>query len=90
MTNKQLLKIYEKFKKSTNYTLNDVYKNYSYEKQRIYDYWKNIFNNDKHAFNFRIVNYNTCIFTIGFEIIENNSVYFVYITPTAQRKIKVY
>ena len=75
---------YNHYNNSYNYNLNDVYGNFSGNKQRAFNYCVDLM--DKYnGTNGKIIGYNSNVFSYGFEIEKDNKKYFAYITKTYNR-----
>ena len=85
---KTLKSAYARYQQSSNYTLRDCYENYSYAKERAFNYCKELcekFNGN----DLKIISYNTFGFSCGFVgLIENKKV-FVYITKDYDRFLEL-
>lgn len=80
---------YERYQQSTDYTLDSVYGKYSIYKKRAFEWCEDVMKNHK-GFSLKIISYNTCIFTCGFEFFdENGKRFFCYITPSYIRKCEI-
>lgn len=75
--NKRQNYIYEKYCESMNVTLRDVYNNYSVYKERAYERCTKRFL-DMQGQRFRIISFNSQMFSIGFRYYENNKLMFHY------------
>lgn len=85
---KTLKQAYKNYTQSSNYDLNDIYKSYSYEKTRAFDYCKTL--KEKYNGNdLKIINGNTFAFTAGFTYHneQDNKNYFVFITKAQNRQL---
>lgn len=75
---------YRRYQRTANEKLSDVYGRYSSEKEKAYNYCKELqykYNGER----FRILSSNTCIFTVGFTGYIDGIKHFFYITPTYDR-----
>ena len=76
---KTLKQAYSFYMQSSNYDLNNIYKSYSYEKTRAFDYCKTL--KEKYNGNdLKIINGNTFTFSAGFTFKQDNKKIFCYIT----------
>lgn len=82
-------KYYEAFMRSDDDNLYKVYGRASHEKWNIYERWHNKFCDTVGAYRFRIITYNTFIFTLGWMIQKDNKKVFVYITPSGVTEVDV-
>lgn len=79
--NKQMRHIYNVYKASILYCLEDCYNNHSYSKQRAYNYCIELLKK-YNGYNGKIIGYNCMQFSYGFEYEDTNGLHFVYITKT--------
>lgn len=89
-TSKVIKTAYEQYKKSHLYTLNDCYQNASYNKQRAYNYCRELaHNHDSYIVGepLKIIGYNSQTFSVGFVGIINGKKAFFYITKSYDRYI---
>lgn len=84
--NKQLKNVYRSYERSDYYTLNDLYKNASYYKQKAYNYCRDLYR-QLNGFDFKIIGGNCMTFSVGFKFYEDNKTYFAYITKDYDRQI---
>lgn len=83
--NKQIENAMRMHKMSNAYSLSDCYNNYSYAKEKAYNYCKDL-QAQYNGYNFMIISYNTMQFSAGFYYIDNdNKHHFVYITKSYDR-----
>ncbi len=77
-----------RYEKSSWYGLADAYGRYSYNKERAWQYCKNLMEK-KDGYGLKIISKNTFIFTAGFEFTdpETGVVKFMYITPTYDTEV---
>lgn len=75
--------VYQRYTYSDDTQLRDVYGRYSDKKARAYDYCRNLMLKYD-GYDFRIISYNTFMFTCGFMFHDpaTNELMFAYITPT--------
>ena len=78
--------IVNSFYDSTNRYLCDCYHTPSERKRQAYDYCVELFHDDR-GDDFRIISYNTFMFTVGYT--RNNGTELVYITPTKKEVIEI-
>lgn len=78
---KRMQEIYDRYMNAKCIYLEECYRTCSPQKHRAYNYCRNLF--DKlNGEAFRIIYYNTFVFTVGFEFVDENGVVcFAYITP---------
>jgi hypothetical protein len=82
----KLLQQYNNYKNSRYYNLYDLYKSYSYNKQRAFDYCKRLCYDYKGT-DLKIIGGNTCTFSAGFTYInDNGELVFVWITKDYDRE----
>ena len=87
--NKVMKCAYERYQRSTDYTLNSVYGSFSYDKMRAFERCEDVMKNHK-GFSLKIISHNTFMFTCGFEFFdENGKRFFCYITPSNIRKCEI-
>ena len=83
MANKREMGIINSYKNYAGRTLSDCYKKASAAKERAYAYCR-----DKqiqyNGYDFRIISYNTFMFTVGFKFVDTNTgkIMFMHITPS--------
>lgn len=85
--NKQMQRAMHNHKMSNLYTLRDCYNNYSYAKERAYQYCRDLC--DKYnGYDFSIIGYNCMNFSVGFyyKNENDNTIRFVYITKNYDRE----
>lgn len=89
-TTKTIKTAYAQYKKSHLYSLNDCYQNASYNKQKAFNYCREL----AHNYNaylvgepLKIISYNTNFFSVGFVGIINGRKAFFYITKAHNRFI---
>ena len=75
--------VYQRYNYSADTQLNDVYGRYSDKKARAYAYCRNLMRKYD-GYDFRIISYNTFLFTCGFKFRDpaTDELTFAYITPT--------
>ena len=84
--NSMMQRAYSNYKRSGNYNLRDCYNNASYSKVRAYMYCEELCNK-MGGYGLKIIGYNTCTFSVGFEYMDNeNKLHFVYITKDYETK----
>lgn len=83
MANKRVNGIIESYKNYAGRDLSDCYKKASVAKQRAYAYCRDK-QRQYNGYDFRIISYNTFIFTVGFKFVdvETGKVMFMHITPS--------
>jgi hypothetical protein len=86
--NKQFKNVYGSYKRSDYYTLNDLYNNASYYKQKAYNYCRDLYHK-LNGHDFKIIGGNCMTFSVGFTFFENGVEYFAYITKDYDRKFLV-
>lgn len=82
--NKQMTGAYERYQRSTDYSLYDVYKSHSIYKEQAWDYCKNLMQ-EKGGHGLKVLGHNCMFFSAGFEYEEDGKKMFMYITHTADR-----
>ena len=87
--NKRIKSAYERHQNSHLYGLSDCYKNPSRNKFDAYLACRNLMRKYE-GFDFRIISYNSMIFTVGFFGYLNNRLNFFYITPENIRYMEIY
>ena len=89
MNNKNYSRVYRAYCNSNMTHLRDLYKNYSFNKEKAYYYCRNMFN-DLNGYDFRIIGGNCMTFSVGFKYKnENGNEMFVYITKDYDREMVV-
>lgn len=75
--------MYQRYNHSADTQLEDVYGRYSDKKARAYAYCRNLMSKYD-GYDFRIISYNTYMFTCGFKFRDpaTDELTFAYITPT--------
>lgn len=86
---KRIKSAYERHQNSRLYELNDCYKNPSTNKFDVFAIHRDIMRQYE-GFDFRIISYNTFVFTVGFFGYINNRLNFFYITPDHIRYMEIY
>ena len=76
---KRNLRMYQNLVNASNTTLRDIYKSWSNEKERAYNYCKQDCEKNN-GFNFRVVNGNTFMFSCGYLYNKNGKKYCKYFT----------
>lgn len=76
------------YRKSQNRSLSQCYKSFSEGKREAYKVCVHKYLEDNGE-DFRIISYNTCIFTVGYVVKEEDKQYLVVITPTKKEKIEL-
>ena len=85
---KTLKNAYANYQQSNNYTLRDCYVSYSYAKEKVFNYCKELC--DKYNGNgLKIISYNTFGFSCGFIGLVDNKKAFVYITKDYNRYLEL-
>lgn len=78
---KRMQEIYDRYMNAKCSYLEECYITCSAQKQRAYNYCRNLYYKVGGE-GFRIIGYNTFVFTVGFEFVDENGVVcFAYITP---------
>lgn len=85
-TSKQIKNAYESFKRSSAYSLHDVYGSYSQAKENAYNYCRNLCR-QYDGTSFAIIGANTMTFSAGFIGTVDGEECFVYITKSYDRYI---
>ena len=87
--NKLMKNAYERYQKSRDYKLDDVYGKYSIHKEKAFEECKYLMDNND-GFFLKIISHNVQFFTCGFVFYdENYNKFFCYITPWNIRKCEI-
>jgi len=83
--NNKMQELFKRYKASSDYSLNDIYKSFSSYKQNAYNDCVKLM--DKHnGDTLRIIGYNSSVFSVGFMFTnEQKQKCFAYITHTANK-----
>ena len=79
---------YEDYKRSTYYSLRDVYGSYSRAKEEAWEYCKELMYKFS-GYGLKVISYSRYLFTAGFMFEEDGKQMFMYISPSRDIAIEV-
>ena len=86
--NKQMKGAYERYKRSTDFSLYDVYKTHSIYKEQAWRYCEEQCEK-KQGHGLKVIGHNCMFFSAGFEYEEDGKRMFMWITPSYDRTAAV-
>ena len=79
---------YEDYRKSTDYSLRDVYGSYSRAKEEAWDYCKELMYKFA-GYGLKVISHSRYLFTAGFMFEEDGKQMFMYISPSRDIAVEV-